>query len=354
MKKSGSAMIIACLLIAAVGSVAFGIGRLFFIDLSLSDLYDSSIIAYYTSESGVEEGLLRYRYNKDTEVPVFGYNTKVSRNYLSNSSAVIPSLDPKSESAVISDGLEKIYDLNINYTGRFYANDVDKNGCFTPDEIKDDSYATGENSVFYQKRDEAVKIDITKYLDKVKNNDSGSRTLFRYDQTSDSDNSFFEVKITGRVLGRLMEYKAVLAKRSGSTYVMDLGSEGVIELARDTGEPDGMTYYIDAIKNKVAKSAQFDLDPTGSDPNKRVELYIKPVGKSSFNGAKIAIYSTDDLNCADTNPITLADSSPNISTPWTTIKSTGYYGGVTRTLEAKIDRQSGTVYDLFDFVVYKK
>jgi hypothetical protein len=37
----------------------------------------------------------------------------------------------------------------------------------------------------------------------------------------------------------------------------------------------------------------------------------------------------------------------------TKVESTGYYGGVSRKLEATIDRQSGTLYDLFDYVIYK-
>ena len=64
MKKRGSALIIALLIMATVGGVTFGIGRLFFLDRSITALYENSTIAYYAAESGLEEGMLRYRYKK--------------------------------------------------------------------------------------------------------------------------------------------------------------------------------------------------------------------------------------------------------------------------------------------------
>ncbi|OQA04440.1 MAG: hypothetical protein BWY68_00320 [bacterium ADurb.Bin400] len=39
--------------------------------------------------------------------------------------------------------------------------------------------------------------------------------------------------------------------------------------------------------------------------------------------------------------------------PASVIRSHGYYMGVGRKLEARIDRQSGTLYDLFDYVIYQ-
>ena len=42
-----------------------------------------------------------------------------------------------------------------------------------------------------------------------------------------------------------------------------------------------------------------------------------------------------------------------VAGPYSYLNSTGYYGGVTRTLTANIDRQSGTLYDLYDYVIFK-
>ena len=66
----------------------------------------------------------------------------------------------------------------------------------------------------------------------------------------------------------------------------------------------------------------------------KVELSLKSIGCDAYFGIK---------------PV---NSTKQVVQPYSTIKSTGYYGGVTRTLEARIDRQAGTLYDLFDFVIY--
>jgi hypothetical protein len=185
-------------------------------------------------------------------------------------------------------------------------------------------------------RDEAVKIDITDALNAVAlGNGSGDLTFFvklgDLDASSgltDDDAAFIEAKITGTVGGSLEEYKKALIPpftASGRGW----GSDSYVEMSQIGA---ARTYQVVSLRNKVAGVDRFDTDATN---NNRVFLYLKPIG-----------YHDITIGLAP-------EGAFPISAPYSTIKSTGYYGGVGRTLTAKIDRQSGTVYDIFDFVTYQ-
>jgi len=89
-------------------------------------------------------------------------------------------------------------------------------------------------------------------------------------------------------------------------------------------------YQVSGMRVATAGSVAFTRDATN-----RVFLYLKPVG------------------CRMTFGLTPTVTTSGIASPYTTIKSTGYYGGVGRSLVARIDRQSGTIYDIFDSVIYE-
>lgn len=325
MRRVGSAMIIAFFLMAAVAGVAFGIARLLYLDTSASGIYESSTIAYYAAESGVEEGLLRYRFDRQIEVPVD--TAKVNRSILSNQTvSTVAQNYPLS--SITDSAIKYIYDLQMSYKTPFYGNDVVGNGDgLKSDDVKATNY--DPNNVYTIQRDESVKIDITDTLNT--GGDINLYVLFERDTAPGVNkgpkDSFIEAKITGTSGSILKEYKKVLLT-SDSNYLSPFDSQSYITMTSDSGSPP--VYSKSNLKNAITGSVSFS---TGS--NQRVFLYLKPIWSHIIIG------------------IALDNSNNFIAAPYTTVKSTGYYGNVSRTLEAKIDRQSGTVYDLFDFVVYQ-
>jgi hypothetical protein len=83
--QRGSALIITMLVVTAISATAFGLSRIFLADVRIAASLEDSLKAYYTAEAGVEEGLLRYRIDRnntqlnDTVTPVT--RTLVDGNY---------------------------------------------------------------------------------------------------------------------------------------------------------------------------------------------------------------------------------------------------------------------------------
>lgn len=309
MKKQarGSALIISFLLIAAVGGTALSIGRLFLMDQSTAQIYEDSIVAYYAAESGIEEAMLRYRYNKNVEVPtesgIFNSDMVLRTNLTdADSENVYPN------SALSTSGATDIkYDLKVTSFGKIFGNDVNENNI-----VDTNDYITIQ-------RDEAIKLDVSKTI-------GGLKIYVKY--VSPTNTAFFEAKLTGKVGDNLTEFKKALLFQDPS----DAASRNMFPDSDDYVKfvKNGDLYSLDDLKTAIADSTLFD--------DGEVILSLK------------AINTTDQVKVA----LQATASGGQIPLPNTLVTSTGYYGRNSRTLKAKIDRQSGTVYDLFDYVIYDK
>lgn len=324
MKQRGSAILIAVLLVAAVGSAAFGIGRLFLMDAGVADKYESAVIAYYAAESGIEEGLLRYRYNKNQEVPIS--NNMPIVNLTGNN---IESGNPASYAFA---PLNRYYVPSVEYLSEFYGEDTDNNGNFLATDVANSDYP----EIFRVPKDEAIKLDLSK-LDipggrditlYVKYMNLGVDTAFSFDSCG-TKCPFMEVALTGT--GQTIEdfqSKIALVEQN---HVNLFDSDDYIHKPTNSGV---ITY-----QNLVAGIRNKNNDQIFDTPNNNLSITIRPLYADAIIGIK----------ATGTDP-----GKKVLPAPYNTIKSTGHYGGVTRTLQAKIDRQAGTVFDLFDFVLYKE
>lgn len=63
----GSALIITMLVVAAISTAAFGMSRIFLADVRVAGSLEDSLKGYYLTEAGDEEGLLRYRIDRNNE-----------------------------------------------------------------------------------------------------------------------------------------------------------------------------------------------------------------------------------------------------------------------------------------------
>ena len=63
--QTGAALLITMLIIATVGALALAVGRIVISELRITTSYADSIIAYQAAESGIEQGLLNFRNNRN-------------------------------------------------------------------------------------------------------------------------------------------------------------------------------------------------------------------------------------------------------------------------------------------------
>ena len=374
MKQRGSALIISMLLIAAVGGIAFGIGRLLFIESTMAALYENGAVAYYAAESGIEEGFLRYRYNRNAEVPfgnfedsnnpiywtlgedkVFRSNIQLAQTRVGSDGNFVgrdatESLEYADSSTWSNYISEQIYDLRIGYIGTnglpFYGQDLSdpENDLLDDTDIKHQDYATGEYSFLRIPKDESIKINLDGFV--FGNQDIDLHVKF-YDLDTSNNNDLsnlekckglVELKLLVDNGGGIREKKELLnynpsgcASTLGiaETKMMQTFNSGVI----NTSE---FYYNIDDIIDSVSASQGFTVNSSS-----KISMFIKPL----YSDAAIGLTNS---GCAfDCN------NKTNVVTgPISKVESTGYFGGISRKLVASIDRQSGTLYDLYDYVIY--
>ncbi len=314
--RRGSALIIAMLIMTAIGSVAFGVGRVLLFEIGSFSMYESSIQAFYAAESGIEEGFLRYRYDMETALPTgeSGITNSAQRTNLSDLSLVSNSVDMG-----MGDGLslaKQLYDLRMNSGESSYGSET---------LLSDPGVLADPGSPYYIPRDESKKFktyeDINLVLKSVGEAVSKPSPL----------NNARCVLIEMRIVNNSpipVERKAIF--RSSETVLCGrLDGSNTGDVVTIGAKPYVMEAATTLIRlNRLIETTWPDLGVLNG-----AELYIKPIG----------------------NDVTVSFSSVNgrpIFGPYSKIKSNGYYNGVSREIAANIDRQHGTLYDLFDYVVY--
>ena len=351
MRRRGSALIIAMLLISAVGAAAFGMGKMIFAETATTTLYENGAIAYYAAESGIEEGFLRYRFNQNTEVPLSSWvlgEDKAYRSNLTDSAMVDNTLSGKSQADALPTGSssQQLYDLRVGYIGTnglpFYGQDVNGDGRLDFNDISNANYATGNNSILIIPKDQTLKVDLSGMgLDSA-----GELSLLFKPNTASYGlcDILTEIKFTVQdVTGTgIHEYKEMI---NGGANCASSGLSSARLFSAQYGGSANQYYVTIDLKGIFSRALLNPVNPpTSSD---KVYLSIKPL----IYAAKIGlVYSDCNAASSDLDCKTKVKVVPG---PYSYITSTGYYGGVSRQLTANIDRQNGKLYDLYDYVIYK-
>lgn len=325
-KRKGAALVVAILLSAIIGSAAIGVTAIAFRQVNIAETYNNGTAAYYAAESGLEEGLLRNKYNKDVEIPevidtnhiytpdpakLLSRPAYAYRDYMSEPTIMKkPSTDktgvPLGDTAT---DREQVYDLQTYYKQSFVGDDI-----ANPKGIIDGADLAATTNNAYQ----IIKDNSKAFT--INSGQTNDVNLF-WKWISPACGAL-EVKIkdsTGNEHTSLFQDQS-----SGCTKITNAQS------AANFTAPGGFVgaYNIAAIKTNMNISALT-----------AVTMTLKPVGGSN-NGIYFGFTE---------GPVGHRNSSGLA----TTIQSIGYFAGNSRQITAKIDRQTGTILDIFNYVIYK-
>lgn len=359
MKKArGSALIIAMLMIASIGSIAFGIARIIFLESNITALHENSVQAYYAAESGIEEGFLRYRYNRSAEVPFKGWDPDIKNVFRTNLALMTTITGTDYEGILPSplsdtfDKSEQSYDLRMGYlgtSGTATYTDSPLGIGWDHTKILQPDFGTGKNSFLKIGKDENYKFDLTNFNFnegfsvgiKAVGMGDGNGYLNQEEICHAMTEIKFVVKNDDDSTG---EFKAITSPDPAACTGYSMGGSvayaGSPSLSVGNASDNSYYYRLDDIIRTLLASSGKTIPAGGK--YKRAELQVKPF----YSDAMVMFGAT---TCTVGSSCTL---DKTVTGPYTSMTSVGYYGGITRTLSANIDRQSGTLYDLFDYVIY--
>lgn len=346
-KARGSAIVIAMLLVTAVGAVGFTFGKVLNIQITNETLYENGVGAYYSAESGIEEGFLRYRYDHNSvatptegQVPSFLGLSNPAQRWLNLPKNVIranltssivysnPTTGmPKSSLAGITDPNTQYYDLRMGSKIGSTAGDPTFNPASDPEQN------------FHINRDETKKIDLGGIFnvgDDITLSFKASNPISITQQPvvlRETRCTLVEVKLELQQTSTspVIEKKKLLINSACDYHAIPNPVTIITDFATT------VDYTYDGITG-IATRAGLKTNIAPTIFYYQATLFLKPIGSDID-------YSLQETGPAVAqNPLNGANS---------VVTSTGYYGGVARTLEADIDLTNGSLYDLYDFVIYK-
>lgn len=348
-KRKGAALVVAILLASIIGSAAIGVTAIAFRQVNIAETYNNGLVAFYAAESGLEQGLLYNKYDKNVEIPetVSGTFTpdannllrrpaSAYRNYMSDNSDIMrkPLHNPitADDKVGVTVGYTatdrtQVYDLQSFYKQAYVGSDlVAPVGVVDEKDLTKPEY---DSPTYKIAKDNAKSFTI---------NSTGAIHLYwkwvKNDPLQGDCNSYpraLEIKVkvseASPISGK-NEYTALLRDRRCSTLANSKD-------ATQVSGTSGVNAVFTTGTNLLADMGISTFTPT--------EISLKPIGntRDSADGIYFGYYQ---------EPI----SNRNSSGTSTTIQSIGYFAGNSRQITANIDRQTGTILDIFNYVIYKE
>lgn len=299
--KNGSSLIVVLLVIAGVITVTIGAQRVVLVQFAQSSQASDNTFAYNAAKAGVEDGLARFRYDRNVETATDSTGNQLAYRYdltagspadsgnNPNNGEINPKTTPLTGSAS-----DEVYDLSINYK----ANQIGMNTDGTPN---------------FTSTNETAKdgfLELTGF-----SQDPGSyylRYAFNFAGCTDS-RAFAQLQVT--------------------YYDTAAGSSSVSEV--------------------LAQPTAYAYDSSTNIAN----LLVNPVSSQIIKTIRIRPYYCDMQYAFNTsrsqNGIGVgSDAGPKFDSLTTNILSTGYYGAAQRTLLATVNRQTGQLISIYDFTAY--
>ncbi len=293
-KKSGSALIFVLIIIAGIVTVTIGGQRLSLVQFNQATRQEDNTFAYYGARSGIEDGLLRFRHQRNVQTGEEG-EEKVHRfdvtSGISAGEVTESAITENNPDGFIYDPSHQYYDLSIDYK-------TDQIGDFNfsidpPKLAKDEEIQlTG-----FQK-----EYDAPYYL----------RYGFKFikPQVGDCDNAFVQIQQITEIGGGPIydqAYDQVQVPYNGGEFFSDIHGQNML------------------VRTSNSLSSYFRIRPYYCDVQ-----YAFSTATGSNNQIP----------------------GPKFDSLITKITATGYFGKAKRTLQAQVDRKSGTLINIYDFNLY--
>jgi len=304
-RRRASSLVLVVVIMASIIVVVFGASRLTLVQYNQSNRDEDNIYALYAAKAGVEDGLARFRYNRDAETTLnsdvstltvqrFDLTTGISY------SDQIPATEPISRVTGYTP-TDQYYDLAMAFRDTqmgAFSGDTSGNKTVTKDDV----------------------FELTGFPD------TGSQAYFlRYQlefiNCSDPDNSHRLVQLQ-QISNSLTPYD--------QTTVRYPVAGSIVDSAGSTG------------------SGNILLHPAGQSLTSSIRL--RPFGCDVRLALATSLSSSGDGQGTDAGP--KFDSHLVDGHLTTVVTATGYYGQAKRTLVAQIDRVSGQLISILDFNVY--
>jgi hypothetical protein len=349
--KKGSALIISMLLLAVISTASFAIARLALIELKSGDLAVGNVKAYYLAEGGIEEGLLRWRYNHSadliptttsalgsTESTKAWERTQITDSSLTRATATDSNFNSGADSSKDYMGLTVYDQVKTAVGGSLSEDDLYRDFKATtdpdPDPISDyiakrpDLYVGKDNKLsFLIPKGGASDLSLVWQFHRIANWNSS---------TGQSDS----------IATATWQTMNSLSKFGVDVRLYKVNSSGADSL----------------LKEKIFSPSGHEIvnsDTTACDSTSPACSTGVPGIKAEFNETGISddilvtltpINANIVVGAFGTGPVT---SSQTFVDSVTHIESVGTSGGRTRGLETAIDRASGQILGLYDFVLYQ-
>lgn len=292
--KHGSALIAALIIASSIGLIIAGLGRFVSSSIRTTSNFEDAMLAFAAAEAGIEDGLLRWRFNRDIQLPeLSGLDMQESikqavRVNLTTGSVTGPVALGE---GIASNSTDSVYDLRIWYKAPTVGS-------------TDPTALTSSNYPFRLAKDQTLDLNAQGLR--------GKAVQLDYAIPAPNQQVVMECRIIREDIdGTLTTEKIILSQPSDRKIICQVPSGS-----------DGLGYRL--------RFKPFILSTTGG-----------AAPDNSFIN-----YALSVPGAADNRNDALLDTGVTI------IESTGYYGSAKRTLQARIDRASGTVLGIFDYVLF--
>ncbi|MEX1052201.1 MAG: hypothetical protein WEC83_02325 [Patescibacteria group bacterium] len=315
-KRSGSALIMVMLVVASITTIVFATQRIALVQFSQSVREEDNLAAYYAAKAGIEDGLLRYHFER---------NVQTYRN------------DQADESSVFR------FDLTAG-AAPDSAGDV-------PYEIPADTKITegidGDFDPGHQYYDLAIS-----YKTKTIGIDSENGALqFSPERTLAADDT---LTLTGFPTSNLPYFLRYAFKFDAACANL---SQARVTLQQIITSNDGLSESSSQVLVESSQATLNAQDELVYDSGVNVaNLPIRTDAGDLVSSVRIRAYYCD-LQYAFATSLNIDglggdNDDPEFDSLISEIVSTGYYGGAKRTLVAAVNRQTGDLIGIFDFLLY--
>lgn len=362
-EDSGSAIILALIIIAGLAGTGIGAARLAKSNTQQASIYEDSLKAFYASEAGIESAMLEWRFDHNVE--------------FWDADQALKCFEDNDEQACEAATVKQVVKLGqVEGVGTVPEN---ISNCFNKDTGEFDAGGSGCGQVGLPRNEAWYEMEISyrnpkyPYLGKVEF-DPGSLDrcnlfcdLKETDLVRIAKDESLEISfpVADGVKIANIYWNADLVKTGTTGCGVNLaeecksrllvhpvvkdnsGEEVIVPVGQGYLSPDDK-YFLDDINNMFIGSDKVYRIDVSSNLKYTGITAIRLKCQSTDNAGGCYVGIEADKGAGESNKLVFMLQKELI------MKVTGHYNDVERTLEYKIDRQSGTIMDIFDHGVYSK